>query len=420
MASKFAVLSQEHHDVMKEADAVLEAAITEGRALNDDEQARVAASEARLDELDAVLSVERHQRALRRRDAEATTRQPNLLGAEVRGAAEAVLKARSIAAELLGDPDFAAWRAQMTPNGIPRTGIRMDSPRVPFGALAPLRVGSATSAGALMVPDQYGLVPFLRQPLAIRDLVTGATTESNSVEFVQVTAETNNAAPVAEATDVTAGGVGVKPQSDIAMLRVATSVRTIAHWIAITKQALADAGQLSSYVNDFLLYGLELVLESEMINGDGTGEHLLGILHTPNILTQAYATDIFATTRKAKTQVRLQGRVVPTAYAFNPADTETIDLLRNNEGNYYYGGPTAVMTPRLWGVPIVESEAVPAGTAILGAWNWAVLWDRMQGSLSMSDSHQDFFVKNLIALLAELRAAFGVIRTKAFAQIALS
>lgn len=418
MATQYQVLSQEHHDVMQQADQVLEAAIKEGRVLTDEEQARVAASEARLDELDAILSVERRQRALQKRGADGSRQQPNLL--DPRGAAEAAAKGRSVGAELLADPEFARWRAEMAPNGLVRQGLRMTSPSVSFGALAPLRLGSATSAGAMAFPDQYGLVPFPQRPLTIRQLVTNGTTESNSVDYVQMTGQTNNAAPVAEAADITTGGTGVKPQSDLALARVNAPVKTIAHWIAATKQALADAGQLRTLIDAFLLYGLEEELEDQMVNGSGVGDNFTGILQTSGIITQAFTTDIVTTARKAKTQVRLQGHIIPTGYAFNPADWETIDLLKDNEGRYYYGGPMAVLTPRLWGLPVVESEAVPAGTGILGAWNYAVLWDREQGSISMSDSHADFFVKNLIAILAELRAAFGILNTKAFAKFSLT
>jgi HK97 family phage major capsid protein len=69
---------------------------------------------------------------------------------------------------------------------------------------------------------------------------------------------------------------------------------------------------------------------------------------------------------------------------------------------------------------VVESEAVPAGTAILADWRYAILWDREQGAILVSDSHADFFIKNLIAILAELRAAFGIVRPAAFVKIALS
>ena len=49
-----------------------------------------------------------------------------------------------------------------------------------------------------------------------------------------------------------------------------------------------------------------------------------------------------------------------------------------------------------------------------------VLWDREQANISVSDSHADFFIRNMIAILAELRAAMGVIRPSAFVEVDLS
>lgn len=413
MASKYAVLFQEHHDKMKEADAILDGAITEGRALTEDEKAQVAAHEARLDELDEVLGVERQRRALQQREQ------------SPREQAAAAIKdgtprGQSLGAALLAHAEFSEWRDKMTPNGVVRQGVHLDSPRVEFGALAPLRGGVATQAGALVIPDQYGLVPFPQRPLTIRDLVTNGTTGSDAIEYVQTTSTTNNAAPVAEAADVTTGGTGVKPQSDMALVRVSTTVKTIAHWIAATRRALADAGQMRTLVDGFLMYGLEEELEDQMMNGDATGENFDGILHIAGTTPQAFSTDLLTTARKARTVARLTGRVIPTAYAMNPADWETFDLLQDNEQRYYYGGPQDMATPRLWGLPVVESEAVPAGTAILANWRYAILWDREQGAIMVSDSHADFFIKNLVAILAELRAGFGIIRPAAFVKIALS
>ena len=111
---------------------------------------------------------------------------------------------------------------------------------------------------------------------------------------------------------------------------------------------------------------------------------------------------------------------MPTAYVIHPNDVEDLDLLTDNEERYYFGGPVGVGVPRLWGVPIVESEAMTEGTAMVAQWDLAVLWDREQTNLLVSDSHSDFFIRNLVAILAEMRAAFGVLRPAAFVEIALS
>ena len=54
------------------------------------------------------------------------------------------------------------------------------------------------------------------------------------------------------------------------------------------------------------------------------------------------------------------------------------------------------------------------GYAVVADWRLAILWERMQTVISMSNSHSDFFVRNLVAVLAEYRAAFALIRPKAF------
>ena len=75
---------------------------------------------------------------------------------------------------------------------------------------------------------------------------------------------------------------------------------------------------------------------------------------------------------------------------------------------------------QLWGYPVVTSQTVTEGYALLGDWRKAILWDRERASIQVSDSHSDFFIRNLVAILAEMRAAFGVIRPTAFCQVDLT
>lgn len=296
-----------------------------------------------------------------------------------------------------------------------------------------------TSAGAYIQDQWIGPVSGLelfQRPLTIRDLVTNGTTSSDTVEYARVTAITNNAAPVAEATSsalptapggagalVPNAGGGYKPESAFTTERQTAVVKTIAHWIPATKRALSDASQIMTLIDNFLEYGLEEELEDQMISGDASGENFDGIGHVSGTQSQAWDTDLFTTTRKAKTKVRVIGRARPNGYALNPADVERLDLLQDNEGRYYFGGPVGVGTSSqtgLWGLPVIESEAVPAGVGYVGDWTKAILWNRQQASISITDSHADFFVRNLVAILAEMRAAFGVIQPSAFVEIDLT
>lgn len=288
---------------------------------------------------------------------------------------------------------------------------------------------SDTSAGALVVNDFRGLLAGLDQfqrPLTLNDLISQGTTQSDTVEYVKVTGFTNNAATVAEATssaftaaqDVSGGGY--KPESALALVRATAVVQTIAHWIPATTRALADAGQIRQLIDDFLAYGLREELEDQEMNGNGSSPNFDGITHVSGTQSQAFSTNILETTRKARTKVRTVGRSTPTAYVMNPADWETIDLLQDNEARYFYGGPARMGVPTLWGLPVVECEAIAAGTAVVGDFRKAVLWDREQASIQVSNQHLDFFTRNLVAILAEMRAAFGVIQPNAFVIIDLT
>lgn len=316
---------------------------------------------------------------------------------------------------------------QSAPNGVFGKDHRVQSRPVGYKTL--VTGGSDTSAGAFVRDDfrglQVGLTAFQR-PLRLRDVVTNLTTTSDTIEYVRQTSQTNNAAPVPESTttadpaSMTVAN-GVKPESALAWAKVTTPVRTIAHWIPLTKRALSDASQVRSIIDAFLRYGLEEELEDQMISGDGTGENLEGLANVSGVQAQPWDTNILTTLRKAKTKVRLVGRSMANAYLLNPADLENIDLLQDNEGRYYFGGPSAAGTANvLWGTPVVETEAIPAGTGYVGDFRKAVLWDREQSSITVSDSHANFFIRNMVAILAEMRAAFGIIQPNAFVEIDLT
>ena len=287
--------------------------------------------------------------------------------------------------------------------------------------------GGATSAGAFVVPDVTDIVEMLgRRALTLRDVISVRRTSSDLVEYVRQTAHTNAAAIVPEATTAAAGAAavagGYKPEGSWAFERVSAPVVTIAEWVPATKRALADAAQLEDLINAELAADVAEAEENAILNGKGTGEDIRGILSTSGIQSQAFDTDIFTSVRRAITKARVAGRVTPNAVMLSPTDVETVDLARENgaTGKFLGAGPWALGPRTMWGVPILESEAIAAGTALVGDFSKAVLWDREQTSVTLSNSHADFFVRNLVAILAEERVAFGVTRPAAFVKTALA
>jgi HK97 family phage major capsid protein len=201
---------------------------------------------------------------------------------------------------------------------------------------------------------------------------------------------------------------------------VHAAVKTIAVYVGATRRALSDAGQIRALIDQDLRDDLQEELENQVTNGNGVGENFTGILNTAGILIQAFGTDVFMTTRRAITTVQVTGRANPTGWVFNPVDWEGIELTQDLVNRYYYAGPFGQGPRTLWGLPVVTCQSLPAGAGLLADWRKAKIWDREQSSIYVTDSHDDWFIRNIIAILAELRAAFGLIRPSAFCQVLLA
>jgi hypothetical protein len=296
----------------------------------------------------------------------------------------------------------------------------------PFEAKDLITGSSATSAGAAVRNDLYAPITDLvgERELTVDDLISKGTTGSDTVEYVRVTGKTNNASPVVEAS-AASGTWGEKPESAMALEVVSTTVKTIAHWIPMTKRAASDAPQVRSLVDTFLRYGLDEELEDQELNGDGTGENFEGIRTAVTQSVGSAGTDIDAIVDAIRT-VRVTGRRRPNALVIHPNDWYSTNFLlaktgdgSNSAANYLIGDPRASVDQlnQLWGLRVVVTEAETENIALVGDFRFAMRWAREGVSLSVSDSHSDFFIRNLLAILAERRDAFGVLDVQAFCEV---
>lgn len=279
---------------------------------------------------------------------------------------------------------------------------------------------SDTVAGDLSRPQFIGFQDqALLRPLTIRDIVTVIPTDSDAIEYVQETSRVSGAAPVAEATAST-GSSGTKPEAGLVFDVRTTTIKTIAEWVAATTRILADAPMLRGYIDQYLLYDLALELEDQIISGDGTGENFTGILNTVGIQTQAApvapASNLDGV-RKAITQVELNGRTRPTAVVLHPTDSQNLDLLKvNAEANRFVTDPFNYNpNSPIWGLPRVVTDGITAGTYCVGDFRRAVLFNRQAAQIRVGTVNDDF-IRNIVRVLAELRAGFAVLRPAAFVK----
>ena len=280
---------------------------------------------------------------------------------------------------------------------------------------------SDTSGGAFVITDRQAYVPPVYADLTLLDLLPVIPTNSDLVDWV-TGAFTNAAAPTLEAT-ATTGTSGTKPESSMAFAVVSQPVQSIPHWVPLTTRAMADAPQLEAIINGELLAGLRRVLEAQCANGNGTAPNLLGIMNTPSVQTTAAGATIADAFFTAQMLVRTTGFVAPTANVMHASAWSAIRLARENAatgslGGYIMGPPSQTGANMLWGLPVALNEGLPANQGLVGDFTAQsiALYERAGPAVSTGWIN-DQFIRNIVTILAELRACLAVKRPLSFCKV---
>ncbi len=264
--------------------------------------------------------------------------------------------------------------------------------------------------GNAIAPDRLaGIIAPPNRRMTVRSLLMPGRTSSNLIQYVQETGFQNMAAPVAE--------TNLKPQSDLSLDLVDTPVRTIAHWFKASVQVLADIPLLQSYIDGRARYGLEFQEEVQLLAGDGSGQNLEGLIpqatafDTSLLKADDQQVDIL---RRAILQVRI-AEYAASGIVLNPNDWADIETLKDANGRYIFGNPGQNLQPSMWGLPVVDTNAMPAGHFMVGAFNMAAqVFDREDANVQVSTEDGDNFVKNMVTIRAEERLALAVFRPQSF------
>ncbi|ACE75746.1 P06 [Xanthomonas phage phiL7] len=283
-------------------------------------------------------------------------------------------------------------------------------------AITSLTTNADGSAGATVQTTRLpGILELPQRRMTVRNLLAQGTMDGNSLEYVRETGFTNAAAPVAEGAQ--------KPESSLRFDLVQTSAKVIAHYMKASRQILSDSSQLQSFINARLLRGLEVVEEAQLLNGNGTGQNLAGLLPAATAFT-APITVANATAVDRLRLAILQAQLAEfpaTGIVLNPADWAGIELIKDTQGRYILGNPQGVLAPTLWGLPVVSTQAMAAGQFLVGAFDAAAqIFDRWEARVEVATENQDDFVKNLVTVLCEERLALAIYRPEALVKGALT
>lgn len=363
-----------------------ESAASEERDLTEHERGTIAQHQSRCAELDAQISEHKAQAESARAWA---TLQGDLKALD--GEPERVHTGRVVStreAELSWGESFIGSREFAEYRGVGHSG------RVDMGSLFEQRAAIDTSF--VNVP------PFVFAPGAswtmttpLLDAMGKQRVSTGSIEWYTYPGSFPLAAVVAEGA--------LKPEADVTPTLHTAALNTYAHWKAITRQALEDLPRIQSIVETQLRGGLYLKIEADAA----------AALNAATLTAVDGSGDLLAGIRVGIGTVQAAGYANPSTVLLNPADYAAIDVSVMGTAGI---APQSQST--LWGVKVIAAGAVPVGTAYVGDFaNGLTLFDRGTTAVMLTDSHADYFIRNMLLILAETRALPAVTEPQALVKV---
>lgn len=334
------------------------------------------------------------------------------------GWSEGTDERKSIGELFIESEEYKSWHG---------TNAKQSTPfKVPGLFPAWVKAGLTTSSAERLVPPERDdmVSPPMRR-LFVRNLMPNRKTERNEIEYVEKVGFAPEGAPSGTFTWGAAGATAegsALPQAQIELALRTASMKWVGHALPISRQAADDAPQVVADIEDDLIYGVPFEEELMALYGDGVGENFQGIMTHPNRQQYAWSQGkegdtLIDALRRAAT-LAYQREHFPTGYVINPTNWEDVQLAKGDNGHYIWLVVSAGTDESFFRVPIVITNAIQPGEALVGSWALgATLWDRQETQIRISDEYQDFSVRNMRMLIAEERVTVAWKRPDAFVAI---
>lgn len=152
----------------------------------------------------------------------------------------------------------------------------------------------------------------------------------------------------------------------------------------VSDEMMEDLPYVVSEINSRNDYAMSLEEEDQILNGDGSGDNIKGIvprIPEDSVIESTDERTVPDRIFHAKTMVYQNTGFQVDGLAISPADYEAIRLMKNANGDYYGGGfmlpayeDSGVMIVRNtpWGIPTVVTPAIEDGDCLVGAFKAGV------------------------------------------------
>lgn len=389
--------------IRAEAQAILDGAKSANVELTAEQFAAVEAKGAEITDLNS--RIERAEKAAAF-EAEFASIPADVVDAPVKGD-------RKVAAKSLGEhvlksaPEFKSARH----NNV-----------VAFAAPEFKAAGDLTTVNGRSYVDQdstaYGLD---RRIPTVADLLTPGSLSGNTLAYTTIVG-------VEGAPGVTAEGAQ-KPKVTYTPIQVLEGLSKIAGLTDVSDEMIEDEEYVVTLINNELVADLVLVEEDQLLNGNGINGNVKGLLNRSGIQVEVSANtdDNAPAIHRAKRKVHTASNRRADAIVINPVDYENEKLRKDANGQFLGGGmfsgaygTSYLDEPAMWGLRVIQTNAIAEGTALVGSFASATLLRKGGIKVDRSSENKNNFELNTVTFRAEERVGLKVVKPHAFVKITLS
>ena len=254
--------------------------------------------------------------------------------------------------------------------------------------------------GTVIEPD---IDPEISRPAVrnafIENIANVTPTNSDSVKYTEVLSTTGAPATTAE--------VAAIPEVDRTFGVVSVPLQKVAGISKHSNELLKYAPELVAVLKDMLDIDLNLIVDGQLLSGNGTAPNLQGVLGVAEVLdataigAQVIANaNLFDVLRIAMTKISTagKGKYIPNYIVLNPTDAEELDLTKNADGDYIMPSFVAAGGQTIKSARVIENTGITAGTFLIGDFRYLNVRPNGGVEVDFSNSDGTDFAKGIIAI----------------------
>lgn len=274
-------------------------------------------------------------------------------------------------------------------------------------------VGQAGDKSVPRQPEQRGFVIEVARHPRLLDVLPSRPTSRDSVQFIQLTSQGDAAEQLKEGDE--------KAEVDFEGAPQTANIVTIAAHTTASRQVLSDHSALQGAIDMVIRRKLLARLENQIVNGPGGEGRINGLRNQGTVFVPTIGKTPADIIGESLTRQADRG-YMPNLVLVSWMDWFRLQITKKgaDDQEYVFGSPTMPVPPTLWNTLVVPTSTLPEGEAMTIDTAFTTVLDREAPSVLLSNSHKDYFTRNLVLILGELRAGLEVLDKAAIQKMSLT